>query len=186
MIKKNTIAVVERQPVARRTYATAMDFCTIFANEMDSLYSLALLLTADGELAEECFLGALEDCRKAPEVFRERASSWSRRAIIKRAIQRMQPAPQREAAAGDGQRYRLDEIPLRLLQLRTFERFVFAMSVLERYSAWECATLLDCRLRDVVASQISALKALGGSLGERVPAFDGVVTQQRLVAQQSA
>jgi hypothetical protein len=163
-----------------------MDFCTIFANEMDSLYSLALLLTADGELAEACFLGALEDCRNAPEVFRERASSWSRRAIIKRAIQRMRPAPQRDAATGDGQRYGLNDIPLRLLQLRTFERFVFAMSVLERYSAWECATLLDCRLREVVAAQISALKALGGTLGERVLTFNGAVTQQRLSAQQSA
>ena len=163
-----------------------MDFCTIFTTEMNSLYSLALLLTADGELAEECFLGALEDCRNAPEVFSERASTWSRRAIIKRAIQRMRPAPQREAAAHRGHGNGLCEIPLRLLQLRTFERFVFAMAVLERYSAWECATLLDCRLRDVVTAQMAALNSLGGAFGDRVLTFDSTPTQLRFAAQQSA
>lgn len=149
-----------------------MNFCAIFTEDMDSLYSLALLLTADGELAEECFLAALEDCRSTKTVFSERVRSWSRRAIIKRAIQRMRPAPSHASAESAAQPDRLGEIPLRLLHLRTFERFIFAMVVLERYSAWECATLLDCRVQDVERARIAALTSLGEQGGSGVTTPD--------------
>lgn len=174
MTRKHAHALSIRQPIARRTYANAMNFCTIFTGEMDGLYSLALLLTADGELAEECFLAALEDCRITPEVFHEKASAWSRRAIIKRAIQRMQPAVQRERRDLGHRADRLNEIPLRLLQLDDFERFVFTMTVLERYTAWECATLLDCRVQDVERAQIAALKFVGAPSENSAPALGHV------------
>jgi hypothetical protein len=37
-------------------YASSGDFCRIFHEELDSLYLLSLLLTADGEKAEHCFV----------------------------------------------------------------------------------------------------------------------------------
>ena len=174
MTRKDAHALSIRQPIVRRTHANAMSFCRVFTDEMDSLYSLALLLTADGELAEECFLGALDDCRNEPEVFREKASARSRRAIIKRAFQRMRPVAQRDRASDQGHGSdRLEQIPLRLLQLGAFERFVFVMTVLERYSACECATLLDCRVKDVERARIAALKFLGAPLEKSASAFGG-------------
>jgi hypothetical protein len=45
-----------------------------------------------------------------------------------------------------------------ILQLEPLERFVYVMSVLERYSDLDCSVLLGCARRDVIASRISALQ----------------------------
>ena len=42
-------------------YATRLDFCRIFSEEMNSLYLLALLLTADAGKAEQCFVAGIGD-----------------------------------------------------------------------------------------------------------------------------
>jgi hypothetical protein len=47
-----------------------------------------------------------------------------------------------------------------LLQLEPFERFVYVMSVLERYSDLDCSVLLGCARRDVIAARMSALQQL--------------------------
>jgi hypothetical protein len=52
-------------------YATCADFCTVFNDDVDRLYTLALLLTADREMAEHCFLSGFEDCIDSKTVFRE-------------------------------------------------------------------------------------------------------------------
>jgi DNA-directed RNA polymerase specialized sigma24 family protein len=47
-----------------------------------------------------------------------------------------------------------------ILGLRPFERFVFVMSVLERYSDQDCSVLLGCARRDVVAARLRAFQQL--------------------------
>jgi DNA-directed RNA polymerase specialized sigma24 family protein len=156
----------------RRPHAVPSDFCAIFEQDMSALYSLAFLLTGRRRAAEQCVLDALEDCRAAADVFPEWARSWSRRAVIKQAIQGVHPRPGDAGAPEQEAMPEADEyggIPRRLLQLAPFERFVFAMGVLERYSLHECATLLGCHVRHVDLARIAALKALGASREEHGP-----------------
>ena len=47
-----------------------------------------------------------------------------------------------------------------VVQLEPFERFVYVMSALERYSDLDCSLLLDCARRDVIAARIRALQQL--------------------------
>ncbi len=143
-------------------YATPEDFCAIFKENMEILYSLALLLTGDPAIAEQCFLAALGDCQDRPNVFPEWARSWSRRSIIKRAIRRMDPVGSFRATAATPEEFDDLEIPTRLTRLSLFERFVFAMTVLEGYSVRECAVLLNCNPREVEQTRIQALRRIAG------------------------
>src|SRR5271156_3357499 len=47
-----------------------------------------------------------------------------------------------------------------VLDLGPFERFVYVMSVLERYSDQDCSVLLGCAQRDVIATRIRALQQI--------------------------
>jgi hypothetical protein len=142
-------------------HAAPQDFCAIFMEDMSALYSLAFLLTADHEAAEQCFLAALDDCLNGAQVVPERTRSWSRRAVVKQAIRVVNPKPG-EAAGGweTSDDVIGDDVRARLLQLPAFERFVFAMAVLERYSIHECAVLLNCRALDVERARIEALQSI--------------------------
>jgi len=42
------------------------------------------------------------------------------------------------------------------------ERFVFVMSILERYSYWDCSRLLECSMKKVAQARIGALRQLPG------------------------
>jgi len=158
MNKKSSQNAVESWPDVRRAYSSPEEFCKIFENDMDALYSLALLLTGEHAAAEACFLSALDDCRKTTDVFPEWARSWSRRAIVKDAIRRVNPGPRRQsvrATVADA-----TGIFGRLLEIGVFHRFVFAMAVLERYSIHECAALLNCDPREVKQAHLQALRSL--------------------------
>ncbi len=48
----------------------------------------------------------------------------------------------------------------RILALNSFERFVFIMSIPEKYSAQECSLLLGCFRRDVINAQATAVRRL--------------------------
>ena len=48
----------------------------------------------------------------------------------------------------------------RIVALHSFERFVFVMSILEKYSAHECSLLLGCFRRDVINAQATAVRHL--------------------------
>ncbi len=154
-------------------FATCKDFQKIFTDEMSSLHLLALLLTADEQKAEECFVSGLEDSIQGNPVFRQWARSWSKRAIIKNAIKAMAPAVAANdghgdksgikaiaaaAAAnfksGDAQK---DATLTAVLELDSFSRFVFVMAVLENYSERECSTLLGSTVHDVVAAKAEAI-----------------------------
>jgi hypothetical protein len=72
-------------------YATAEDFCGVFAEGMDELYQLSFLLIADHDKAEQCFVAGLEESLKKKYVFKQRARSWAKRAIIQNAIRELEP-----------------------------------------------------------------------------------------------
>lgn len=157
--------IVDKQAAPR---ATVDDFCEIFTQEMHSLYLLSLLLTADNEKAERCFVGAMGECVERVDVFIEWAHLWARRTILKQAIQMMMPAPERVAIWSfmDVKRPATsskDKFFAEVLALGAFERFVFVMSVLEEQSDEDCATLLRCSRRDVMIGRTVALKRLASS-----------------------
>jgi hypothetical protein len=47
-----------------------------------------------------------------------------------------------------------------VLALQPFERFVYVMTVLERYLDLDCSVLLGCARREVIAARIRALQQI--------------------------
>ncbi len=145
-------------------YATVTDFFKTFNEDMHSLYLLAFLLTADHDKAERCLVLAMGECVEGIGVFTDWARSWSRRAVLKRAIQMIMPAPEHadnvsiiniKASATPAEN---GDPFAAILLLDPFERFVFVMSTLEGQSDDECAVLLRCSRRDVMIARALALK----------------------------
>lgn len=155
-----------------RAYASPGDFCAIFNRDMDSLYSLALVLTGSHETAQQCFLAALDDCRTGSVVFPEWARSWSRRAVIKNAIRLLDPTLRNAGVPEAGLEAIAEEMDISArpyLRLRPFDRFVFVISVLEGYRTRECAVLLGYSSRDVEQARVRALQQIGGDGPDLVP-----------------
>ena len=57
-----------------------------------------------------------------------------------------------------------------MLALEDFERFVFVMAVVERYSEHECALLLGCARRYIEQARTQALAQLTNSRQSLLPA----------------
>ena len=149
-------------------YATRADFCRIFESNMNSLYLLSLLLTADQTTAEQCFVGGLHISQEGNHVFREWAETWARRAIILNAIRMIRPHQAVEPSQSATDRAGWPEMAKRaeiaqIMELPTFERFVFVMSVLEGYTDQECSLHLGCVRSEVVDARSRALKQIGES-----------------------
>jgi DNA-directed RNA polymerase specialized sigma24 family protein len=168
--------------IARPTqYASHADFQKIFEEEMSDLYLLSFLLTADRDKAEQCFVSGLEDAVEGNHVFKEWARSWARRVIIQNAVRVINPQPasrgsrQSPAAVSGNGTTLSDEQAFEIaavLRLEPFERFVYAMTVLERYSDQDTSVLLGCARRDVLTARIRALQqtgAAGESRNTQVP-----------------
>ena len=178
------ISPIESQSVLRPSptegkstpYAISADFCWIFENDMDGLYLLSFLLTAEHSLAEECFVRGLEDSTKSNRVFKEWARSWARRKVIQSAIQLIQPRPMGNGTSSRGS----DRIPgntateraglAAIVGLPAFDRFVLVMAVLEGYTDQECALLLDSTRSDVMAARTRALQQIAWLAVQRKPA----------------
>jgi hypothetical protein len=158
-------------------YATGDDFCRVFSEELDSLYQLSFLAIGDHDKAERCVLAGLEDCCRANHVFWDWALSWAKRAIIRHAIRELRPHPHRDSSSWA-------ELDLRysgklpnfrggyfkaeaVLALEDFERFVFVISVLERYSDRDCAVLLGCSLLEVREARTQASLHIAGQTVSR-------------------
>lgn len=150
------------------SYATATEFIDTFTEEMDSLYLLSLLLTADEGKAEQCFVCAMRDCIDGTGVFKGWELSWARQAVLKYAIQMITPMPEHadslsslsfEGLATSAENSTFAEI----LALGAFERFVFVMLILEKRSELECAILLRCCREDVTIARALALRHLATS-----------------------
>lgn len=152
-------------------YATRSEFCRIFERDMSSLYLLAFLLTGDHTMAEHCFVGGLHIAQEGNHVFKEWAESWARRVVLQNAIRMIRPRKIADGAdqvidPGKGSPAKVHAMNERpeiagIVALPAFERFVFVMSVLERYSDQECSLLLGCARGDVAAARTRALERMG-------------------------
>lgn len=163
-------------------YTTGADFCRIFAEDMDSLYLLGYLLTADAEKAEQCFVAGIGDCVEGNAVFKEWARSWARRAIVQQAIRLAGPAIS-EGASSNGRAEREIEPHLRaVLDLNSMERFVFVMSVLEGYSYQDCSILLGYSRQAVVDARTRAIDRLTAADGFNLMPPASVLNKGTLVS----
>lgn|SRR5208282_1419520 len=145
------------------TYSTTTDCYRFFAEERKSLYWLAFLLTADDNMAEQCFVGGLGECVDQNHVSAERARSWARRAIVEDAIRMIRPVPEKSANRCFVDAKSPTTVGARnpfafIVSLRAFERFVFVLSVLEGQSEEDCQSLLRCTREELVMARKSALK----------------------------
>jgi DNA-directed RNA polymerase specialized sigma24 family protein len=151
-------------------YATREDFCRVFTENLNGLYQLSYLLTGDDAKAQQCFVAGFEDSVKAKTVLKDWALSWAKRTIIKNAIRALQP----QAADSDSSlpaSVVSDKNKLRIIRdghleidsvlaLEDFERCVFVMTVLERYSDHESALLIGCSIEEIQAARICALEEI--------------------------
>ena len=162
-----------KQITSPMPYASSDDFRRVFDEDMNSLYLLSYLLTADREKAEQCFVSGLEDAVEGNPVFQEWARSWARRVIIVNAVRAINPQPTEESArsssatvSGNGKTPPAEQVEIAaVLALEPFERFVYVMTVLERYSDQDCSLLLGTR-RDVVAARTRAFEQIGSAMAE--------------------
>jgi hypothetical protein len=159
-------------------YATSSDFCRIYVEQMNSLYLLSLLLTADPQKAKQCFLSGFDESVSNKSVFKERAHLWARRSIIFHALRLLRPRPNDENESNEARPSppigRVPgnvpgKVPAELLAysnfasivgLNSFERSIFIMSILEKYSDQECSLLLGCFRRDVISARTAAIRRL--------------------------
>jgi len=147
----------------RAVYATHADFCKVFERDIRSLYLLAFLLTANHLDAEQCFVSTVEAAAKEQAVFKGWVPAWVKRSLIKNAIQIA--APNSGVVTGKRDLWTVEGTPGpaeidAVTRLAPLERFVFVMSALERYSAWECSILLDCGMQSVLQIRTRALRGI--------------------------
>ncbi len=155
-------------------YATPQEFCAIFQRDMNRLYLLSLLLTANNQQAEEVFAAGLERCLSGTPVFRAWARSWAGRAILEAAISVLRPAPfsrgrrQQDDAHGEVGGGSFEGIGP-VLQLAPFDRFVFMMSALLQLSDRESAILLGCTVAELLQARRRAFGELSDAGGTHEP-----------------
>jgi DNA-directed RNA polymerase specialized sigma24 family protein len=168
----------EKDETKKMNYALPSDFCKVFVDHLDDFYTLSLLLTADHDKASQCFVSGLEDCIQGNSVFREWARSWARRMVIKNAIRLISPlSSQTNTTAWIPEPLSVvDASVSAITNLQPFDRFVFVLSVLERYSDRECSMLLDCTAERVVRARIRALQRMA-HLNTPVDAAKAALTQ---------
>ena len=170
-------------PQRGQEYATPLDLAGIFHDHVDQLYTLSFLLTADPDKAERCFVAGLEDCMKGNPVFRDWAESWARRVVIKNAIMLVSPKPGETRSEARSDNCEPPEPPTAstlvgaITQLAPFERFVYVMSVLERYSGRDCSTLLRCTPNQIVNARTRAFQQLARTLNQEPCSFPGLLRE---------
>ena len=151
-------------------YATREDFRKILDEDLNRLYQLSFLLTADRQMAERCFVASIEDCANENRVFRAWARAWTKRVIVENAIRELKPRPSRSNSCSlPSHRNQQSSSPTghltadTLLGLADFERFVFVLCVLERYRKNDCILLLGCsasQLREAWTRAIQTLASI--------------------------
>ena len=147
-------------------YASIADFCDVFLSNVNRLYLLAYLLTGHHDMADRCFVAGLDDCIYGSSVFKAWVKSWARRAIIKNAILMISPEPEIDSELLDKNHLpvvsRREGVDLlhNVIQLDPFERCVYVMSVLERFSDHECSLLLSSTRAEITLGRRSAMEHL--------------------------
>ena len=166
----NAIAVSSPAILAKNRaalYTTADEFCAIFNREMQSFFPLALVLTGDEAKAQKSFLGGLAKCRKATTVFKDWARSYARLAVIESAVDLLAPTTGKKvfSTASVSKDASCPELDL-VLRLDVFERFVFVLTVLERFTVQDCAIVLKCRQQDVEQARVRAFDSIAANEGQ--------------------
>lgn len=152
-------------------YVSREEFVGIFESEQAGLRRLALLLTANADTADQCLRLALRQCTATGFVLKGWALIWARRVVVRNAISLMKSGQQSFAEAnGDADKELLicpeGRLPgpvandQQILRLPEFDRFVFVICVLERYSVRDCAVLLGTSLRDISDARQRASRQL--------------------------
>lgn len=165
------MACLNTNPVAARIddqFATSADFRKLFTEHTRSLYLLSFLLTADHQKAEQCFVSGLDECLEERSVFQEWIESWTRRIIVRNAIRLMTPHPGpavwtrgtiNPPREGNHTTIRPQDVQFAdVLALGDFERFVYVLSVLERYTDQNCAVLLGVSQQEIRETRCRALQ----------------------------
>ena len=142
-------------------FAGEEEFVSVFESERMGLERLALLLTANTEVANRCLRLALRECIANSTVSKGWILSWARRVVIRNAVNLLM--------RGGGERlietignweqgligFSAEDSPEPIanyepiLDLPEFDRLVFVICVLERYSMHDCSLLLGRSPRDV-------------------------------------
>jgi DNA-directed RNA polymerase specialized sigma24 family protein len=161
-------------------YATREDFRKILDEDLNRLYRLSFLLTADHQKAERCFVASIEDCANESRVFREWAHLWTKRVVVENAIRELKPRPSRSNSSSlPSLRNQQSSSPTghfttdALLRLEDFERFVFVLYVLERYRENDCTLLLGCSASQVREAWTRAIQTLA-SIDQVVLSTDSI------------
>jgi hypothetical protein len=150
-----------------------VDECQFLIFHMDAYYSLALLLTASEEDAESCFALALDmwsqACKAQYPRVEDIVHKSMKRALVDSAIEichpvlgRMHDASGMYLSTASSASSSSPWIAC-ILQLETFERFVFVLSVLESYSDQECAELLDCQPEEIADARVQAFLSMSAA-----------------------
>ena len=152
---------------SRADSANRPDLCKVLEQDLKPLYLLAFLLTANHKTAEKCFAATVEQALNESAALKDYVRFHIKRSLIRNAIAILSPpssAGNEKRDCWSGGRHKAvgdDEIG-GVTQLPSPERFVFVMSVLERYSDGECSLLLGCSTRNVAKARIRALRRLPG------------------------
>ena len=178
---KNRFRWIGQKASDKGEYASKEEFVSVFESERAGLQRLALLLTANSEAAKRCVIRAFRECIVRSAVSKEWVLSWARRMVIRNAISlvigpEVQACvdPNDDADNGLSTFSRDDSVGTiatseSILALPKFERFVFIICVLERYSIHDCALLLGKSPREVndvrnrVSNQVGQIYERGRS-----------------------
>jgi DNA-directed RNA polymerase specialized sigma24 family protein len=151
----------EKSAVSNARYASRADYCRIFQEGMRPLYLLSFLLLANHARAEQCYVESFHNAVEGYLVFEEWAYSWSKRALIQNAIRLVFSDRVQSEVRDVWDESSVGAVINIVAQLAPLERFVFVMSVLERYSDHDCSRLLNCTVQDVRDARVQALRSLG-------------------------
>jgi hypothetical protein len=157
----------------RCEYARKEEFVCFFERERVSLERLALLLTANSESARRCLIGAFRECIASGSVSKEWVLSWTRRVVVRNAISLVmgtggQSSVKTNDNACDGpiaffpdNSAGLTAQAESIFALPEFDRFVFVICVLERYSMHDCALLLGRAPHEIGEARQRAVNQVG-------------------------
>jgi hypothetical protein len=136
------------------SYGAPGEYAEVLVEQMNSLYLLSFLVTADRQLAEICFSGAMDEYVRGRTTFTAWVKKDGRLAVLRHAVQIIRPVPKQAYS------WSLPEIAPPLIaaahqpfaaitSLSAFERFVFVMSVFEGLTDEECGSILNCSMEEV-------------------------------------
>ncbi|MBV8672517.1 MAG: hypothetical protein JOZ33_03700 [Acidobacteriaceae bacterium] len=151
------------------------EYWELISGEMNVLYVLSFLLTADKEKAERCLEQALDEFIEGTDDFIDWARTRGRDAVLEHAFVTVKPAPLKgedEMDFSDG----LFSSPREHLfgaiaGLPAFERFVFVMTTIYGKSDPECAKFLGAARWKVAVARAVSEQVLTTNLDEAPPSY---------------